>query len=719
MFKMQIVKSWKKENQKNRKKYKDTRKTRKYIWFFIIILWIILLWIKTPSKTFALNIGFDFSEKLTNTYNRLTQENPIKKLAGTTATPDLFTTIIENIDQEKIEEINFSIQKTTNFINEKYSCDIKQKEIAQLLYEQNTDFTAEMKELVLKWKDPRDDAKKTFTICKKIEVCKEPNIRRTDRRRRESKETINNCINETNNKYKEIVKNRNTIEGIDNDLKGKELFWNNDLKDSNYDIISDINEVSKLFFDNPPPPEQKITFFKMPMLGPPPSNWDSSDNEKKEWNENNNNKNNDDNNDDDNNDDNYTKDWRTQTTKDKLIEQKEIDIKDKEEILKIKSENIESIENIENIKNNESTKNKTTEAKLSFQKRNNWIGNQCRKIDTENTPLSNDITQERTKTDNKEEKQNQEENTIPEKKEKQEQGKDKTTNKDNKTTTWNNTSTSTNNPKNPKDPETVELDIKNSQKIKSCIKKCDAYGLSEKAICIAKCSCITYEGDYSKYIGANRNGEWVFKVKVCMVPPKNKPSPKQQAVYSIEQIINGIEGTLSKLRNSGQLNVNKKTHEALDTSNANLNISKQMKISLSKEEKPTQSNKSEYTKLTEKKEEHKNIKQQYLNFSPNMKSKKETNKYIVLANKWIMDAKESIVNSPKELKKIAKDINDTERLTKQENNEKKERNTTNQNLNEKKNNIIARFLNENRNFWITTKEEMKQFHAITKLLNQK
>lgn len=84
-----------------------------------------------------------------------------------------------------------------------------------------------------------------------------------------------------------------------------------------------------------------------------------------------------------------------------------------------------------------------------------------------------------------------------------------------------------------------------------------------------------------------------------------------------------------------------------------------------------------------------------------------------------MDAKESIVNSPKELKKIAKDINDTERLTKQENNEKKERNTTNQNLNEKKNNIIARFLNENRNFWITTKEEMKQFHAITKLLNQK
>gem|GEM_PF-3515256 len=120
----------------------------------------------------------------------------------------------------------------------------------------------------------------------------------------------------------------------------------------------------------------------------------------------------------------------------------------------------------------------------------------------------------------------------------------------------------------------------------------------EKLTCYAKCACKTYESpvfDPSTFPGLTS----AFKLKFCIVPVMENNIVDDKIVYNIASVFTEIYNVLQNLRNSGQMAVNVKTKEFLDSSLKKNNFADQLSFSINSTKKPVFSQESELTQTEE------------------------------------------------------------------------------------------------------------------------
>ncbi len=673
--------------------------------------------ISHTTLAFSVDAGLD--RLLMQEYNQIKERNAQKDLMKETVwslgIENLIDTIIQDLNNKDIMLLKDSIDATTDFFNDRYLCDMKSKNIMKILYETNKELTPEIETLLLKWK-PKRATHKTFKFCKKLVRCKELAINKRDisiidRKTRESQATIQSCINEVNDIYNKVRANQEDLAQMKDITANKNLFWNGDTEDSSFDIIHDMNTVSKLILHKPKELDSYTAHFKMIQAKKDKDknkqetwgDWDTWDaHHWSTWNENtwdtwvqNTNNTDDDTNNDTNNDTIITPVEDTHRTIEDIV---------------YYGENIWKW-------NKDSTQQEITTI-LGNPYTNNNLWNSCdvQTIWWINTPLN--IQKKVMDTLNTPPMDNSYDNN-------QNNGEN---NEDEVAWVWNTDTSSTvwdsSNPifrdkdgdgvydkddncpmvKNPNQEDSnndgigdacmIELDPWTMQdQVRSCYQTCDEqYSWIDQFNCKVRCTCMTYESDYSKQFWQKYGlSDGLLKIELCMIPPRNLPSPKQKTIYSIEEIIDGIQGVVKKLRDSWQLHVLNKTHEAIDTSNKNANIASEISFGLALESKRMTSEEPEYVQSDTMKAYHKKLKEDILKFNKKSSLPKELNKYAVMHH------------YPK--KHIAKEYLPA--------------NTTTTVLHEGNNSVIDTFLSTNLSTWLDIGHGLEDLLELTTLLDNK
>lgn len=164
------------------------------------------------------------------------------------------------------------------------------------------------------------------------------------------------------------------------------------------------------------------------------------------------------------------------------------------------------------------------------------------------------------------------------------------------------------------------------QAIQWCIDKCDWLPLSDKAICIVKCTCTEFSSPaYNDILKA-----WTFKIKFCMIPVQNKWFSKNgKTVYSIEEIYNEVSSILISLRDSGELLVSKKTKEFLESSTTKNKFGKIFSFGISSSFKSLFSNADSKTAKRDEEIFVKDAQKSILCYWDSLDTASEKNKYIM------------------------------------------------------------------------------------------
>ncbi len=198
-----------------------------------------------------------------------------------------------------------------------------------------------------------------------------------------------------------------------------------------------------------------------------------------------------------------------------------------------------------------------------------------------------------------------------------------------------------------------------------CFQKCEEVPCNatscDKIVCYAKCSCQLYE---SNTFNPAKN-PWltsVFKIKFCMIPVVENQISKNKTVRNIAAIYTELYNVLQNLRNSGQMAINVKTKEFMDTSLKDNSFGEQLSFSLNSTTKPTFSEVSDSTQIQEQTDMNTSWMWWILWFAKDPGLENERNKYVVLDKPC-----EYIVS-----KKISNDINTREKMLVDCKTEKKE-----------------------------------------------
>ncbi|MFZ2912184.1 MAG: hypothetical protein WAZ75_03810 [Candidatus Absconditicoccaceae bacterium] len=164
------------------------------------------------------------------------------------------------------------------------------------------------------------------------------------------------------------------------------------------------------------------------------------------------------------------------------------------------------------------------------------------------------------------------------------------------------------------------------QAIQGCIDKCDGLPISDKAVCIVKCTCTEFSSPaYNDILKAG-----TFKIKFCMIPVQNKGFSKNgKTVYSIEEIYNEVSAILLSLRDSGELLVSKKTKEFLESSTTKNKFGKILSFSISSSFKSLFSNSDSKTDKRDEEIFVKDAQKSILCYGDGLDSASEKNKYIM------------------------------------------------------------------------------------------
>lgn len=165
---------------------------------------------------------------------------------------------------------------------------------------------------------------------------------------------------------------------------------------------------------------------------------------------------------------------------------------------------------------------------------------------------------------------------------------------------------------------------------KSCYQTCEDLSVSDKIVCIAKCSCGVRESkeffDPMKYPGMSP----IFKVKFCTIPPKANTFAKKAIVKTVEAISSTLYAIMSSLRNSGQLTTQVKTKEYLDTARAKSNFANQLSFTININNKRLFDNKLEITQKEEQEWFNQLGQNTILNMNSDISLPSERNKYLVV-----------------------------------------------------------------------------------------
>lgn len=253
----------------------------------------------------------------------------------------------------------------------------------------------------------------------------------------------------------------------------------------------------------------------------------------------------------------------------------------------------------------------------------------------------------------------------------------------------------------------------------SCFQKCQDVPCNamscDKIMCYAKCACQVYESPYyDPWVTPGLTS--VFKINFCIIPVINNPVSKDKTVYNINSVFSEIYFILKWLRNSGELTINKKTKEFLDTSLKDNNFGEQLSFTLNTASKPTQAKELDMTKEQKQMEFNKNLMEWILWFWTENNNDIERNKYIVYDDPCIHKvAKEdfdTIEAKNNSIKECQQDMNKWTELS-----------YINDDLIDQKivvvNSSIDNFLMQNRDFWYAVDDMFRSWNDSAEIMSNK
>lgn len=224
------------------------------------------------------------------------------------------------------------------------------------------------------------------------------------------------------------------------------------------------------------------------------------------------------------------------------------------------------------------------------------------------------------------------------------------------------------------------VDLSGNNQALWCFQQCESVPCNatscDKIVCYAKCSCQLYESptfssisfswfDNTSDLVNDVISQWVdwlntvftgltsvFKIKFCIIPVVENQISKSKTVYNIASIFTEIYNVLQNLRNSGQMAINVKTKEFLDTSYKDNNFADQLSFSVNSTTKPVFSQVSELTQRQEQIDLNTSWMEWKLGFAKDPAQESERNKYVVMD-----DPCEYIVN-----KKISSSVDERTKM---------------------------------------------------------
>ncbi len=622
-------------------------------------------------------------------YDNYKKNSEINELQWKAIVEDIYGKTLDIVKNDQMIPIFDAFDKTAESLNVKYECDLDTQDMVNILYFTNNNLKRDLKNNLMWFENPkREDM---WSSCNKFNVCvfnpKWWKINNTV--------TLNqNCQSEVEKEFIQYYLNSYYVQTIGGWNKGSNLFYNFSLDDSSYDIMNDIHILAKILFEDVSQP-QETRFYKMPdvdydssFVDPPISmdidrfspynnfssvtgtnnvSWENNT----WWN-------------------GITQTWYTDF--EDLIDPEISDF--------VASVNMEIWWNADSIVWwNQCTSGFTFEWMEWYTTGTDWSQNL--------TPaeylsgILEDISQMSCDLDWV--CQNWESSDC----------------EDCVNEWWGNT-----------DFEEIEALLNAAQQSSWdlddmadelwCFQTCQTLPCNatscDKLVCYAKCSCQMYESPTFDPV----QNPWltsVFKIKFCIVPVMENKMNKWKTVYNLASVLTEVYNVLQNLRNSGELAINVKTKEFLDSSLKENNFWEQLSFSINSTTKPPFSEESELTQTQEQIDYNTTLMEWILWFSKDPNLDQEKNKYVVMddpclyiVEKQISDGadqyQQNLANCREEKEEMLVTLPPMEDILKDQKTVLLDAEFEN-------------FLRLNRNFWFETKEMFSAFKESARVLSEK
>ena len=690
MYKMQIV--------RNYNSWYITKKIAKKT--FSVISTLFILWNISFSQ--SLNLWLSITESLQDNYNTYWFGNILDETQWASTVNNLFDNSMKLVESKEILPIIDASKKVAQEISNLYNINLKSSDIYNILYFSNKDFSntiqnigdANLATQTPTWED-------LYKSCLILNLWRYKNLNKTSSYLNSNK-IIKECKDFINNKYVDFFLNNRNMYSLNQANYWKELFWNNDLSDSSYDIMKDINNVARIIFENPKQSNQTL-FYRIPSY----DLWDNKNSDTNSL-----------------NDSDWNPDWnpddkdRDRFNPDPIISNpiewwwnnddlEDIDwLEDECWGNKDNSSNQWIIiwwdENMNNVLSDswnlciDTDEDSLIDAEWGNKEDTNVFEDSLEWLDKDDIVILEDFKKDISDKLNKLSCNN---NWICD-------GFESSSCSDCKKQSSENLEAMNS----AIDLMESNWKLESLEYVKSCIKKCGDADASwtDKVACIAQCTCVLFES----WVRDSAKHPWywpVFKIRFCTVPPSETPFHKQATVNSIEEILINMKNIRFSLRDSWQLTPKNKTREGFDQSNqTNSDIWKQSAYLLNMWKKTTFTNKSEKQILEETIELHSMLLSDVLNMNKDDKNAKEYNKYVILWNPAVdaVEQKGTLDTSQRDTlinqKNYLKNVNSNFSVSYKD--------YLSNDLTVLKNNYMIDFLDANASFWSDT------FNTFTNIL---
>lgn len=189
---------------------------------------------------------------------------------------NLYMNAYNNIQYSEIQPIFDSVKDVTKNLNLAFECDLQENDVTSILYFENRNFKKSLKTLSSDFIPPKKYEMQEW--CEKLMKCILKEVYKA-----QTVQSISYCRETVDDYYQTLSSNKQQTKSVSETNKWSDTFRNNSLKDSSYDILNDVYELSKLLFDSPEKPSD-VLFYDMPEWVDPQTNQGTNGWENEWWN---------------------------------------------------------------------------------------------------------------------------------------------------------------------------------------------------------------------------------------------------------------------------------------------------------------------------------------------------------------------------------------------------------------------------------------------------
>ena len=234
--------------------YKSKNHNKIYSISKIVLCLVTMLFFVSRSYSFDV-VPLNF---LSNWVDKVEKNMEINSAKWKAVMKDLYNESLEKAQMLEVNPMLEAVKKTTKTLNDNYLCNLKDDDLINILYIENSEFKKNIKNLSLGVSYPKrvDMA----DSCAKLMWCVLPS-----QDSRKIMDSLSYCSLVVNDYYLEQYNNSYNLSSLSKWNEWYEAYRNNSLEDSSYDILYDIYTLSKIFFDSPEEPTE-VLFYDLPDI---------------------------------------------------------------------------------------------------------------------------------------------------------------------------------------------------------------------------------------------------------------------------------------------------------------------------------------------------------------------------------------------------------------------------------------------------------------------